>query len=327
MWRSAVAGSALTARICTIRSSIVFFSTDAKSTMATTTTRKRKADINPYDQALPFTFDLPESHLVFVDCPSQFREVVNFLGSAKLLGIDTETRPNFIGGQPKNRTALMQMAVRNTSGDERVYIFDLIKLLPRYSNELNSVLQPCMADRGVIKLGQELCTDMTDLGNSYPHMPCFRNVQSILEVNALAKILQPQTKHAIGLKKLTQSYLNYNLVKSQQMSNWAKRPLKSSQIHYAACDALVLIRLYDAMSMEVADLFGEYDFSSCYKHYQRQTHEEEQEARRKQRQRRRRSQKQLSEKAALEGMTTASETSESVPSEPDFTMERHPKAL
>jgi hypothetical protein len=53
-----------------------------------------KADINPYDQALPFTFDLPDSHLVLVDCPSQFRDITAVLASAKLMGIDTETRPN-----------------------------------------------------------------------------------------------------------------------------------------------------------------------------------------------------------------------------------------
>lgn len=63
-----------------------------------------KADINPYDQALPFTFDLPDSHLVLVDCPSQFRDVASVLASARLMGIDTETRPNFVAGQKKNRT-------------------------------------------------------------------------------------------------------------------------------------------------------------------------------------------------------------------------------
>ena len=50
-------------------------------------------------------------------------------------------------------------------------------------------------------------------------------------------------------------YLNFNLVKKQQLSNWAKRPLTEAQMKYAACDALVLLRLYDAMSFEIEDLY------------------------------------------------------------------------
>ena len=51
-------------------------------------------------------------------------------------------------------------------------------------------------------------------------------------------------------------YLNFNLVKRQQLSNWAKRPLTEAQVKYAACDALVLLRLFDAMSCEVEDLYS-----------------------------------------------------------------------
>jgi ribonuclease D len=166
-------------------------------------------------------------------------------------------------------------------------------------------------------------------------------------MNAIAKILQPQQTHAIGLKQLTKTYLNYNLVKSQQMSNWAKRPLTPHQvigspswllvvvgicgsltvsclgvscwrqIHYAACDALVLIRLYDAMTMEVADLFGEYDFSSCYKNYQRLPHDAEEAAKRKQKHRRHSQspKKLVADASASDAATTASECSESNPSE------------
>ena len=47
-----------------------------------------------------------------------------------------------------------------------------------------------------------------------------------------------------------------NLVKSQQCSSWGTRPLSEGQIHYAACDALVLLRLYDALCGEVDELFG-----------------------------------------------------------------------
>ncbi|KAJ0412924.1 hypothetical protein ATCC90586_002554 [Pythium insidiosum] len=47
--------------------------------------------------------------------------------------------------------------------------------------------------------------------------------------------------------KLVFLYLGKRLTKTQQMSNWNRRPLTSSQLHYAACDALVLIHLYDVL--------------------------------------------------------------------------------
>jgi hypothetical protein len=60
--------------------------------------------------------------------------------------------------------ALLQVAVRTDSGDERVYIFDLIKLLPKYATQLDNLLQASLADRAVVKLGQELCADMSVSG-------------------------------------------------------------------------------------------------------------------------------------------------------------------
>lgn len=60
--------------------------------------------------------------------------------------------------------ALLQMAVRTDSGDERVYIFDLLKLLPKYATQLDNLLQASLADRAVVKLGQELCADMSVSG-------------------------------------------------------------------------------------------------------------------------------------------------------------------
>lgn len=37
------------------------------------------------------------------------------------------------------------------------------------------------------------------------------------------------------------------------MTNWARRPLRSNQIHYAAMDAFVVIKIFEKMKEEVGE--------------------------------------------------------------------------
>ena len=54
-------------------------------------------------------------------------------------------------------------------------------------------------------------------------------------------------KKAKGLKYMCKEVLGINLCKYEQCSFWENRPLKQSQIHYAAIDALVCVSLYKKM--------------------------------------------------------------------------------
>ena len=49
---------------------------------------------------------------------------------------------------------------------------------------------------------------------------------------------------AQGLKNMCHEILGINLCKYEQCSFWENRPLKQSQLHYAAVDALVCVSLY-----------------------------------------------------------------------------------
>ena len=51
-------------------------------------------------------------------------------------------------------------------------------------------------------------------------------------------------KKAKGLKYMCNEVLGVDLCKYEQCSFWENRPLKDSQIHYAAIDALVCVSLY-----------------------------------------------------------------------------------
>ena len=60
-----------------------------------------------------------------------------------------------------------------------------------------------------------------------------------------------------NLKSLCELYLSTDgtksaqLCKFEQISNWETRPLRQSQMHYAALDAHVLIQIYSWLQVEV----------------------------------------------------------------------------
>lgn len=87
-------------------------------------------------------------------------------------------------------------------------------------------------------------------------MQAFKVVNSILDTNVLHRHLKPEEIRDLGLKAFTQQYLHFDLDKSCQMSNWALRPLTFKQVHYAACDSLVLLRLFDVMTCEAEEKGG-----------------------------------------------------------------------
>ncbi|CAK9252174.1 unnamed protein product [Sphagnum jensenii] len=118
--------------------------------------------------------------------------------------------------------------------------------------ELDSLLQPLFLDRKVIKVGQGLYQDFKELKASFPSMKAFRHCNSIIETNALHQYLNKEITYNVSLKNFTRNYLHFDLDKSCQLSAWGRRPLTEAQRQYAACDALVLLRLYDVMMWEAS---------------------------------------------------------------------------
>ena len=52
-----------------------------------------------------------------------------------------------------------------------------------------------------------------------------------------------------GLAAVTEHWLQKTLDKGEQCSDWDARPLSERQLHYAACDAAVLIDIAEAMAL------------------------------------------------------------------------------
>lgn len=214
------------------------------------------------DQMLPFHLDIPYENLKLLSQGCVKADLTHFsevIQDTILAGIDTETKPARRRGEV-NPTALIQIALRRAKGVEAVFVLDLLYLFSSKC-DLKSTINECLcnlfSNKKIIKIGQGLTQDLRELRDSYPDVTAFRELLSVVDTNTLHKHIQPQTLQNISLKNFTRMYLNFNLIKKEQMSNWSIRPLTDGQMRYAACDALVLLRLYDAMRYEAEDLFSD----------------------------------------------------------------------
>lgn len=58
-------------------------------------------------------------------------------------------------------------------------------------------------------------------------------------------------RFSLGYRELVETLLNVTLEKGETRSNWLKRPLSPSQVHYATLDVLYLLPLYRHLSAEL----------------------------------------------------------------------------
>jgi ribonuclease D len=56
-----------------------------------------------------------------------------------------------------------------------------------------------------------------------------------------------------GLSEYAMEFLGKPLDKAEQCSNWSIRPLRQSQLEYAALDAWVLVAIWEHMQIRKAD--------------------------------------------------------------------------
>lgn len=180
--------------------------------------RMSRVEIN----SLPiYSYDGP-IHLI--RSTSELAAILPDLGREELLGLDTETQPNFHKGA-NNLPALLQLA-----GETTVWIFQLSLLgLPE---ELRAILSNCE----IIKTGVAVDMDLQNLqrlGHYYP--------DSYTELATVAKEAGIRNH---GLRGLAAVMLGYRISKGAQRSNWGAETLSEKQLRYAATDAWVGREIY-----------------------------------------------------------------------------------
>jgi uncharacterized protein with PIN domain len=188
------------------------------------------------------------------------------------VGVDAEWKPTCATARfnDSKLVALVQIAT-----SESIYLIDMIKLydlLEKEELQLFSKLFFC--NKKIIKIGYGFTQDLKLLCDSFntpiDHHDPFR--QTVLDLAYLVNYLLQTNiklfddspnkfKEEKGLSELVRLCFGRPLNKSEQISNWEKRPLRKSQIDYAALDAFCLVEIFYYIQKRLKQLNVDIDFS------------------------------------------------------------------
>ncbi|NWI55802.1 MUT7 Exonuclease, partial [Calyptomena viridis] len=177
------------------------------------------------------------------------------LQPGQVVGIDMEWKPSF-GMVGKPRVALLQMALK-----DEVFLLDLPRLLEQAEEEgekekLHRFIQMLYSDAAITKLGYGMSGDLSSLVATCSALKdTEKQLQGVVDLLAVDKQVDGQHSHQHtgarqpekGLSLLVQHVLGKPLDKTEQLSNWEKRPLREEQILYAASDAYCLLEIYERL--------------------------------------------------------------------------------
>lgn len=201
-----------------------------------------------------YRLNLSNKDIVIVDDVASFDECLTDVCQQKMVGIDAEWKPSF--GMHKSRVALLQLAVWH-----RVYLVDFIKLMQVFEmDDWFNMVHNIFCNRKLMKIGFGLHGDLQMIASTIPQLESkLKKVTNLVNIDTLIaklrcmdegmfpdQILTPVGK-CTGLSNVVNILFGRPLSKDEQFSDWEKRPLRNSQMSYAALDAYCLLEVYQLL--------------------------------------------------------------------------------
>ncbi|OWR44148.1 putative exonuclease mut-7 protein [Danaus plexippus plexippus] len=201
------------------------------------------------DNAAQNYYRLPisEENILIIDTAEKFDELISKLSNCPIISFDCEWKPSF--GAAKSRMALIQIGTF-----DQVYLIDtLILNNKQYMGSWCRFNKYVLDNAEIIKLGFGVEQDLNEMKSLIIGLNNIKvKGEGLLDLGLLWKNLVkcglslPSNSDNGGnsLSSLVQTCFGLPLEKSEQCSNWELRPLRNTQIHYAALDAFVLLEIY-----------------------------------------------------------------------------------
>jgi hypothetical protein len=170
----------------------------------------------------------------------------------KVIGLDTEQVPSSLKDfHPSKHTCQwIQIGFDNIG-----ILIDLVQVenIPGIDLFLSNIF----TDANILKIGMNFSGDRSLLCKDFPNFNAFNQaIVPYFELQGLLGTLPADAKQkgkkkvkVGGLTKLVSYFLKKSLDKTEQISDWGRRPLKESQIMYAALDAISCVEIYKSAQL------------------------------------------------------------------------------
>ena len=165
----------------------------------------------------------------FIENEKDSIEAFENINKFKLIGIDYEYDDAEYKGKTIKTINLLQISIEN-----RVYVFDCYKIY----HVLKKQIKNLMNNNSILKLVHGCYYDLKLLFSFFQAKKVF-----FIDLQEAYKIYFKFNQN-IGLSKLSKKFLDFELDKSLQCSNWNIRPLPHILLKYAAIDAFILLPLF-----------------------------------------------------------------------------------
>uniref|UniRef100_A0ABM5F5J2 Exonuclease mut-7 homolog n=1 Tax=Pogona vitticeps TaxID=103695 RepID=A0ABM5F5J2_9SAUR len=219
-----------------------------------------------------YRLPIPRDHVLLLSTWEEVQKAKeSVLQPGRIVGIDMEWRSSFGFVGEKPRVSLVQLAIQG-----RVFLLDMLQLLGQdhqgeEEERLACFFQALFADPAITKLGYGMLGDLCSLrGTSVAFQEVGKQMCAFLDLLAVQRQFPKCFKEAKkgfqevdrfpaeggkqvrGLSLLVRDLLGKPLDKTEQLSNWDRRPLREDQILYAASDAYCLLEIYATLLKDPA---------------------------------------------------------------------------
>ncbi|KRX09932.1 Ribonuclease H-like domain [Pseudocohnilembus persalinus] len=194
---------------------------------------------------------IEEKNVYFIDRiqDEDFQYAEKVLKGSQLLGFDSEGQMNGL--------SLIQI-----STDKEVFIFDVYKIQNLQEIEykqFQQLMEFLIESENIKIVGQDIHGDFQHLEREIQLSKNLEFKEIIDLKQAFLYCYENETKSSLA--HITKILLGKNLSKIEQCSGWYNRPLRKSQIHYAALDAFICLKLWQEIQMKFPDLRRNYTSS------------------------------------------------------------------
>ena len=181
-------------------------------------------------------FTREEINVIFIQsCSDLIKNFDLYYKNTEFIGIDSEWRES-LKINIKTKTSILQLS--DFEG-KNIFILDMIELTK--DNNFEKTFEKLFLNKKFISF--EFSNDLINFPEQLSIF--FKEKVEIIDITNLYSIIY--FEQCPSFSKVCEKLIGKKLCKYEQCSNWEKRPLRETQFHYAALDALLCCLIYKKM--------------------------------------------------------------------------------